>query len=108
MIDDIVDRVQRCAEELQWVVAREQLFKGEDRPLRPDLVIKTPGKAIVVDVTVRFEQEESLAEAAAEKSRKYKDILQSVMRDMDVRAAEVMPLVFGSRGGFPRATAKNL
>lgn len=34
--DDIFDRVQRRAEELQWTVAREQLFEGEDRPLRPE------------------------------------------------------------------------
>lgn len=62
----------------------------------------------MVDVFVRFEQEESLVEAAVEKSRKYQEILQSVMRDMGVLTAEVMPLVFGSRGEFPSATAKNL
>lgn len=87
---------------------REQLFESEDRPLRPDLVIKTPGKAIVVDVTVHFEQDDSLRAAAEEKKTKYQAILRSVMRDMDVEAAEVLPVVFGSRGGFPSATQKSL
>lgn len=106
--DDIVEFVQQHAESMGWNVARKQLFEGDDRPLRPDLVIKTPGKAIVVDVTVRFEQDDSLRAAVEEKKTKYQAILRSVMRDMDVEAAEVLPVVFGSRGSFPSGKQKNL
>lgn len=62
----------------------------------------------MVDVTVRFEQENSLSEAAEEKTTKYRAILDSVKRDMDVEEAEIMPIVFGSRGGFPNATQRCL
>lgn len=96
--DDLVDRIQKHAEDKGWIFAREQLLEGDDRPLRPDLVILTPGKAIVIDVTVRFEQDNSLREAAEEKTTKYHAILDSVKHDMGVDDAEVMPIVFGSRG----------
>lgn len=50
----------------------------------PDPVIKTPEKAIVLDVTVRFEQDNSLSEAADKKAttKKYQATLRNVMRDM--------------------------
>lgn len=54
----------------------------------------------MIDVTIRFEQENSLRDAADEKTTKYNAILDSVKRDMGVDEAEIMPIVFGSRGGF--------
>ena len=80
----------------------------EDGPLRPDLVIVTPGKAIIVDVTVRFEQDNSLEEAMREKIDKYRQIFAAVKRDMGVSDVKVLPVVIGSRGAMPRATIKNL
>lgn len=103
---DIVDFIQQHAEATGWTTAREQLFEGEDRPLRPDLVVKTPGKAIVIDVTVRFKPDDSLREAGDEKTAKYHAILASVKRDMEVESTEVMPIVFGTRGGFPSGTQR--
>lgn len=106
--DDIVDRIQKLAEEKGWAYAREKLFEGDDRPIRPDLVIITPGKAFVVAITVRFEQENSISEAAEEKTTKYRAILDSVKHDMGVEEVEIMPIVFGSRSGFPNATQRCL
>lgn len=62
----------------------------------------------MVDGTVRFEQENSLREASEEKTTKYRAIFDSVKHDMGVEEVEIMPIVFGSRGGFPSETQKYL
>lgn len=103
--DAVVDKIEEKAREGGFVVAREQLFDAGAYPLRPDLVIKTPGKALIVDVTVRFEQGNSLREGAREK---YRSIFDSVKRDLGVDAVVVLPVVIGARGGTISETMRNL
>lgn len=40
MVADIEDKITASG----WTIAKEQLFDTETELLRPDLVIKTPGK----------------------------------------------------------------
>lgn len=98
----MVQKIEDKAKENGWTVAREQLFETDNQPLRPDLVIKTPGKAWVVDVTVRFEKSDLLREAHREKINKYAAVLASVKRAMGVDQAKVLPVVIGARGGETR------
>lgn len=106
--DAVVDIIQKRAEEAKWIYAREQLFDTTNEPLRPDLVIKTPGRAWVVDVSIRFEQGDSLREASREKSNKYEAIRMSVCETFGVEEFMVMPVIIGARGGFPKETQRNL
>lgn len=66
--DSIVDRIEKKAQEGAYTIAREKMFES-GRTLRPDLVIKIQGKTWVVDVTVRFEQGDSLTQASREKKQ---------------------------------------
>jgi hypothetical protein len=111
--DRVVDEVEGVALENGLVVAKEQLFtpdpSPEDpspEPLRPDLVIVSPDSALVVDVTVRMEQDNSLAEAALEKTRKYSTLDSVIQRRFNVTSFKVLPIVIGARGGLPAATVR--
>lgn len=88
--------------------AKEQLFVGTRGPLRPDLVILTRGIAWVVDVTVRFEQGDSLKEAIREKKEKYETFSEAIRRDIKAEEVTVLPIVLGARGGFINETKRNL
>lgn len=107
--DEIVRLVADKCLEANLTTALEQVYETEEGHLRPDIVVMAGRSALVVDVTVRFEQGDSLAEASMEKSSKYnKMIFQDVKKCMGAESVEVLPLVFGARGAMPRATIKNL
>lgn len=93
--NDIVDAIESQALLCGLTCAKGQLFEtneGNDEApvegqteayLRPDLVIRTPGGALIVDVSVRFEQEESLKDASREKKAKYRPITAAVKRSAE-------------------------
>jgi ribosomal protein L37E len=97
----VVDRIQARTTELGYTVAREQIFEADTGPLRPDLVIKSQGGAWVVDVTVRFEQGESLTNASREKRAKYQAIIPAVKQDMGMAQVDVMAVVLPSAYSKP-------
>lgn len=106
--DKIVQLVADKCIEASLLTAREQAFDTEEGTLRPDLVVLFGQSALIMDVTIRFEQAKSFAEAASEKVAKYERIFQEVKRCMGASSAEVLPLVFGSRGAIPQGTIWNL
>lgn len=112
--DRVVDLIGDTALGNGLTVAKEQLFTPDavdgvlQEPLRPDLVVVSPDSALIVDVTVRFEQENSLAEAFHEKTRKYSPLFGVVGRTFGVPTVRVVPIVLGARGGFPVDAVRGL
>jgi hypothetical protein len=62
----------------------------------------------VVDVTVRHEDGEYLKIAMSEKQTKYVPFLSAMQRERDAPAADVLPIVVGTRGAMPSDTIKCL
>jgi len=75
---------------------------------KPDLVIKHRERLMVVDVTVRYENRTSLADAFREKKRKYKTTADHIAARLGCTTAEVLPIVVGCRGAMPGPTVENL
>nr|CAI5866823.1 unnamed protein product [Callosobruchus analis] len=76
--------------------------------LKPDLVVKSQERVFVVDVTVRHEDRENLAQGHNSKLEKYSRLLPQFQQRWAARSAEVLPVVVGTRGAMPRETIKNL
>lgn len=72
-----------------------------DATLRPDLVIKRPVSVPVVDVTLPFENKESLHDAAHIKVSKYLPVLPTVKDTMHATNTDVIPMVMGTRRVMP-------
>ncbi|KAH0944389.1 hypothetical protein HN011_001680 [Eciton burchellii] len=75
---------------------------------KPDLVIKDQERLMVVDVTVRYENRTSLADAHREKARKYRQTAEYIKQRLGCSKAEILPIVVGCRGAMPRSTMENL
>jgi hypothetical protein len=75
---------------------------------KPDLVIKDQDRLMVVDVTVRYENRTTLADAYRKKARKYKETAETIKQKLGCATAEVLPIVMGCRGVMPRSTVENL
>ncbi|CAH2020299.1 unnamed protein product [Acanthoscelides obtectus] len=76
--------------------------------LKPDLVIQSRGRVFVVDVTVRHEDGNNLAQGFTSKVEKYSRLLPQFQQRWAACSAEVLPVVVGTRGAMPRETIKNL
>ncbi|CAK9834605.1 Retrovirus-related Pol polyprotein from type-2 retrotransposable element R2DM [Anthophora retusa] len=75
---------------------------------KPDLVIKDHNRVYVVDVTVRYEDQDNLQKAYKQKIYKYKDTAEVLKIKINGTEAEVLPVVVGCRGAMPKCTQKNL
>lgn len=76
--------------------------------LKPDLIVRNQKGVFVVDITVRHEDNDYLAQGRNEKSRKYSPLLPLLQREYGATAAEVLPLVVGTRGAMPKETIMDL
>ncbi|NXM44857.1 PO22 protein, partial [Gymnorhina tibicen] len=83
-----------------WIVFQEPYLKDDQNEIfKPDLIFVKEGKAFVVDVTVRYEHNNSsLKEAAAEKARKYQRLLPQICDLTNATAVEFVAVEFV---GFP-------
>jgi hypothetical protein len=102
--DKMVANIAVKSEEKGHKVAREQLFSVQECRLKPDLVVTDGERALIVDVTVRFESGDALARGAAEKIAKYQPLADYFVSQGVAREAQVLPIVVGSRGAIPRNT----
>lgn len=101
--DLIADRVSR-----KHTVYVEPVVRMAEGLKKPDLVIKDQERLLVVEVTVRYENRASLAEAYREKQKKYKATAEHIRKQLGCQRAEVLPIVVGSRGAMPEKTKANL
>jgi hypothetical protein len=76
--------------------------------LEPDLVVIDGERALIVDVTVRFESGYSLARGVTEKVTKYQPLADYIVAEGTVRGAQVLPIVGGCRGVTPNMLLKAL
>nr|ADX60049.1 R2 protein [Kalotermes flavicollis] len=95
-------------EEKGYQTTREQLLSIEQRRLKPDLVVMDRERALIVDVTVRFESGDALSRGASEKIEKYQPLADYFVSQGADREASVLPIVVGSRGAITQATMKTL
>jgi hypothetical protein len=89
-------------EERGYKTAREQLSSVRGEKLKPDLVVTDGERALIVDVTVRFESGDSLARGSIEKITKYQPLADYFVSQGTAREAKVLPIVIGSRGAVPK------
>jgi hypothetical protein len=85
----------------------EPAVKGGGDLKKPDLVIKDQDRLLVVDVTVRYENRTSQADAHTEKARKYKQTTEYIKHKLGCSKAEVLPIDMGCRAVKPRITVQN-
>lgn len=105
----IVARIQEDVQQRGAVIAREQEFRSpEGQLLEPDLVVHHQDKVFVVDVTVPFENRNSLSVAALSKSVKYAELVPTIQRQFQATSGEVIPVVLGARGALPKSTVTAL
>lgn len=76
--------------------------------LKPDLIVRNQKGVFVVDITVRHEDNDYLAQGRNDKLRKYSPLLPLLQREYGATAAEVLPLVVGTRGAMPKETIMDL
>ncbi|KGL81735.1 hypothetical protein N309_13020, partial [Tinamus guttatus] len=98
------------AQGLGWVVYLEPHLRDKSKELfKPDLVLVKGIRAIVVDVTVRYESGLStLNDAAAEKVGKYKHPVEEVRALTSVSEVEFVGFPLGARGKWYNGNEKLL
>lgn len=90
------------------ILCEQEILVGRER-LKPDLVVRThDGTVLVLDVTVRYENKDFLAQAAEEKIRKYQPAVGPLIEQLKAQHGRVVPIVVGSRGAMPRRTIQAL
>ena len=77
---------------------------------KPDIVLydRVKRKVNVYDVTIRYERDDALLEAAREKISKYKDVAKFLADEAQYKRWQVFPIVLGSRGAIPLITRQVL
>ncbi|GLV46536.1 hypothetical protein CBL_20861 [Carabus blaptoides fortunei] len=98
--DATLDRIQQAAQVKYHVLSRNQELPGM-AGLRPDLVLVKGKQAIVIDVTVAFEnRQEALMAARQGKIQKYTPLANHLSATYTEVAIE--PVVVGSLGAWPK------
>jgi hypothetical protein len=100
----IVGKIEEDCRRRGAIVAREQTFELGVERLRPDLVVVSRDRAMIVDVTVPYENGDCLSIAALRKKETCQPLLPSVQRQFNTTKGEVIPVVVGARGAIPQAT----
>ena len=107
ILDLVINRITQRDKEV--AVTRETTYTlPSGGNLKPDLVVQSRRGVFVVDVTVRHEDNDYLAQGHKDKLQKYSRLLPPLQRDLGASAAEVLPIVVGTRGAMPKETVKNL
>ena len=97
----IVNILSRHFQQRGFKVMEEPRLKAKDELLKPDLVVVKGQARVVVDVTVRLEEEGMWERAASEKTGKYQKLKDCFT---DKKTFAVVPVVIGARGALPKAT----
>ncbi|KDR10762.1 hypothetical protein L798_15393, partial [Zootermopsis nevadensis] len=94
--NSVVSRVKKAAEGKFTIVTENEAVQGH---LRPDLIIAKDNKAMIIDITIPFENRiEAMKEARQWKIEKYKDLARAMsgrFEEVDVDA-----IILGSLGSW--------
>uniref|UniRef100_H3ALG9 Reverse transcriptase domain-containing protein n=1 Tax=Latimeria chalumnae TaxID=7897 RepID=H3ALG9_LATCH len=98
------------AERLGWTTEKEpNLIDNQSRLRKPDLIFKKGNQALVVDVTVRMEDNQSsLEKAFQEKVEYYSPLRPQIEKLTGCRNIGFYGFVVGARGKFPKDNSKLL
>ncbi len=104
--NQVCDLLARAAERAGWNYMQEPRVRGPDgRVLKPDLVFHKDTKMVVVDPTIRYEQEdETLSEGCRDKADKYNVIRTELCAITGAADFVCLGLCLGARGSW---TQKN-
>ena len=92
----------------EYVIFKEPEIEINGDRRKPDMVIKDHEKVYVVDVTVKYENNDSLRKAYKEKCKKYEKTAETLKQKFKAKESCVIPVVIGCRGAVPRATVESL
>lgn len=107
LLNFVIDKIARSNKEA--ALTKETTYTlPEGRSLKPDLDIQDQEGIRVIDVTIRHEDNDYLAQGHQDKVEKYTVMLPHLQRDLGRNTAEVLPIVVGTRGATPKATVRNL
>ncbi|XP_043469614.1 uncharacterized protein LOC122503216 [Leptopilina heterotoma] len=105
IVDLIISKINIRGGAIKVMKEPEVVINGA--PLKPDLIVVEEEAVYVIDVTVRYENEQSLFEAKREKEEKYQSVANH-LAGIFHRVASVAPVVVGSRGALPHFTVRTL
>ena len=95
----VCHRLVALARKKGWLAHAEKVFRYDGKVCRPDIVVCKGKKALVIDVTVRYEVDKStLRKANNEKVNKYTKITNVIKAEMGVSSVEVFGFPLGARG----------
>ena len=100
---DKISQKDPCA-----VLVKEPSPTDRGEVLKPDVVIKSGKKVLVVDVTARHEDGNYLENGRQEKVNKYSRLLPQVKERFGASEGPVVPIVVGTRGACPKLRWKTL
>lgn len=90
------------------MVMVEPTIELQGERFKPDLVVQYKEGILVLDVTVRYENSNSLEAAAQEKIDKYERVADKLKSDYGAKTARIVPIVVGSRCALPKGTVQEL
>jgi len=105
--NEIVDLLKKRLTTKNRVMVEPTIEINGER-YKPDLVISNETRALVLDVTVRYENKDYLTEANKEKENKYREVAYKLKQDLKVESSRVVSIVVGSRGPLPQRTIAEL
>ena len=105
--NQICSRICQKLRERGFDVFSEKAFTtdvtGLPNLLRPDIIAKKDGKAIIIDVQCVYESTTgSFTNAANSKIQKYTPLIEAVKNQLNCTEVEVTAMIVGSRGSFHR------
>lgn len=102
----VMDEIARGDQNLQ--ITKEPSIVVEGKMYKPDLVLISRERVLLVDISVRLEDGAYLEAAKKEKIVKYSPLLKHLCQTYNVAEGKVIPIIVGSRGGMPRSTVQAL
>jgi len=104
--DDIKNLIANRVDK-NYTIFNEPTVNVRGELKKPDLVIKDQRRLLVVNVTIRYENEASLRKAFKKKIDKYRETAEYIKNRTGCAEASVIPIVVGSRGTILKETVKN-
>lgn len=100
VLELLIDRAKRCG----WMTYREPHVKNSQGELRkPDVVFTKNGTAVVIDVSIRYENSQNSLELAFESKVKYYQDLSQQIKDLtNCNTVKFHGFIVGCRGIWPQ------
>jgi hypothetical protein len=106
--DEVVDIViNRLSNDQDVTIVKEAKIQTET-VAKPDILVKRDDRVFVVDVTIRHEDGDSMANGRNDKFEKYNKLVPVCCELLGASHGQVVPIVIGTRGAMPKQTQEDL